>query len=72
MMIMLKEIVGSELRDRTINPQHVVDVQSAAKDEVGNSVIELINGEKVYVRGSVQEITRRLNKDPSNTRLLKG
>ena len=56
--------------DRSINPSQVKDIKSAAKDEVQNSMVELIDGTVVYVQGSVIEITRRLN--TSNQKILKG
>jgi hypothetical protein len=69
MLIMLKEIVGDDVRDRTINPDRVRDISSASKDEVQNSVIEMDDGTKIYVQGNVFELTKRLN---GEKRLLRG
>lgn len=65
MLIMLKEIVGDDTRDRTINPQQVINV----KESGPNSIIEMANGVQFEVKGTVIEITNRLN---GGRKILKG
>lgn len=70
MLVMLREIVGSENeeRDRTINPKEVLSVKETFP---GNnwSVLKMTDGTEINVRGSVIEVTKRLN---GAKRLLKG
>lgn len=66
MLIMLKEDVGGEICDRTINPNQVADIKVLQENRCQ---LELIGGNKIVVVGTIQEITKRLN---GSSRLLKG
>jgi len=67
MLVMLKELVNDEERDITINPREVLNIKQTS---IGAKwcIVELVGGKEFHVKGTLQEITARLN----SKRLLKG
>lgn len=60
MLIMIKEVVDTELRDKTINPSQIVEISKSLQNPQ-NSVIKLTDGTKITVSGTVEQITKRIN-----------
>lgn len=70
MLVMLKEISGEEVRDITVNVREVVSVATDPQSGLDeHSVVTMTDGKRINVKGSVQEVSRRLRASKS---LLKG